>query len=501
VSVFLPWSAAVAGAIAIAALLLALQRLRPAPRTVRLPAAPLWAQAMQHAPARVLDRPLRHWWAYLLALGIALLLWGAFAQPGRDEVEAGGSMTFYLDSSAAMAGDAAPARAQLMADVAATPAARRKVVLGDGSGAVLLRPGEPVGLLARRLEYAGEGGKLDDFAAWLKGASRGSVRYYGHPANFPGEAPDRLAAGFLAASVRDNRGIVTLSAGPAASGAWNRSDVVVRAIDAAGKPLPPDALIFSYDRKAPGADATGRGPDGAIVLSDLAANGAKMTVRLRARDGFAQDDEASITLPLRRTTKVAIGGDAPAVVAQTVARDPALVRSDPDSADVVVNISAAGDTPALRLTRASDHDTIIFAGPGEAAELAGSVDASGIAPWAARAAAGRSAPTVSLDAAGMRGLTLPRALLSGSDDPAAQAAQPILVSRALLWLAGRGDGDARVSAALPGEDTTRAVARSAAESVTARRGALVWPWPVWMLAAALLLLMAEWWLFNRGRMP
>ncbi len=494
----LSWVAAAAGAVVIAGLLLALQRLRPAPRTLRLPAAPLWAQAMQSAPARVLDRRLRQWLAFLLVLAIALLLWGAFAQPGREEAGAGAVTTFYLDSSSAMASEAGQARAQLIADVSATPARLRKVVLGDGSGAVLLRPGEPAGLLARRLENANAASKPGAFGAWLERAPDGLVRYYGLPANLPATLPERVKAGFLAEPVRDNRGIVTLAAGPAASGAWDRADVVVRAIDTAGEPLPPEALTFSRDGRQIEPEALSRGRDGAIILSGLTADGSELTVSLRKRDGFAQDNQATITLPLRCATRVAIGNGTPALVAQTIARDPALVRSDADEADVVVNIAGAEGKPALRVTPAN---AITFSGAGDAADLAASVDASGIAPWAARAATGLPPPIVSLDPAETRALTLPRALLTQGDDPAVQAAQPILVSRALLWLAGRGDGDARTSADVPGEATTRAVAQSSAVKVEALPGASALPLWVWMLGVALVLLMAEWWLFTRRRMP
>jgi len=494
----LSWAAAAAGAVVIAGLLLALQRLRPAPRTIRLPAAPLWAQTMQSAPARVLDRRLRQWLAFLLVLAIALLLWGAFAQPGREEAGAGAVTTFYLDSSSAMASEAEQARAQLIADVSATPARLRKVVLGDGSGAVLLRPGEPVGLLARRLENVTAQGPSHAFDEWLKRTPDGRARYYGLPANLPATLPEHVTAGFLAEPVQDNRGIVTLAAGPAASGAWDRTDVVVRAIDAAGEPLPPRALFFVRDGRQIEPDALRRGPDGAIILSGLAADGSELTVSLSKRDGFAQDDKATITLPLRRATRVAIGNGTPALIAQTIARDPALVRSDADEADVVVNIAGADGKPSLRITPAN---TITFSGAGDATDLAASVDASGIAPWAARAATGLPAPTVSLEPAETRALTLPRSLLSANDDPAVQAAQPILVSRALLWLAGRGDGDARTNADVPGEATTRAVAQATAVKVAAVPGASKWPLWVWMLGVALILLMAEWWLFTRRRMP
>ncbi|RIV89668.1 hypothetical protein D2V17_05795, partial [Aurantiacibacter xanthus] len=106
----LPLWAFALGALAIAGVLLLLQRLRPAPRTIVLPGAMLWAEAIRMAPARVLDRPLRHLWAYLLAVVLAGLLWTAFADPVRTGPDQGAMVTFYLDTGPGMgAGDGAPA--------------------------------------------------------------------------------------------------------------------------------------------------------------------------------------------------------------------------------------------------------------------------------------------------------------------------------------------------------------------------------------------------------
>lgn len=496
----LSWSLAVLGAGGIAALLLLLQRLRPAPRMLRLPAAPLWAQAMRDAPARTFDRRLRHWWAYLLALAIALLLWMVFANPDRSAGAAGEGVTLYLDTSLASESSAAAARAALIADVAELPAGHRKVVLGDGSGAVLLRPDEPVELLSRRLDGVAYDGAPGGFERWLGRAQRGAVRFYGSAADLPAELPDRVVPGFVAGPVPGNRGIVALAAGPAGSGAWDRVDVTVRAINSAGESLSPQALQFRRaGRDLPG-DRAALEPGGAITLADLPADGSELTVALREGDDFEADDGATISLPLRQPVRVALGSGVPALVAQTIARDPALVRSDASEADVFVNGDGARGKPRLRLT---SGDRVVFAGPGDASQLAGSVDASGIAPWAARAGADGPASSASLEDSLVRALTLPARLVSQNEDPAVQSARPILISRALLWLAGRGDGDILPDAAvnLPGEETTRAVGRARQDLAQSEPRAFAWPLLAWLLIAALGFLMVEWWLFTRRRMP
>ena len=497
----MPWGWAALGAAAIAALLLLLQRLRPSPRTIVLPAAALWAEAMRDAPARTFDKRLRHWWAYLLALAIAVCLWMVFANPQQEVADSGAGVTLYLDASPASAPSAGAARAALVADAAALPAAGRTVVLGDGSGAVLLRPGEPIELLPRRLDDTTYDARPNAFERWLARAPVGTIRYYGHAAGLPAAMPERVAPGFLAEPVPGNRGIVALAAGPASSGDWERADVTVRAIDAEGEALSPEGLRFRRDGEDLAADRATRGADGSITLADLPADGSELTVSLRDGDGFEADDSATIALPLRRPARVALGSGVPALVAQTIARDPALVRADASEADVIVNGSGEGAKPSLRLTPSGDR--IVFAGPGSASDLAASVDASGIAPWAARAGADGPAASASLEDSPARALTLPARLVSQNDDPAVQSARPILVSRALLWLAGRSDGDllSETTAMLPGEETTRAVGQTS--QVAAERPSRMFAWPslVWWLGAALALLMVEWWLFTRRRMP
>ncbi len=58
----------IAGALVLAGIVYALQRLRAQPRVLRLPTAGLWAQAMRAAPVRVLGGRFRYWLAYLLIL-------------------------------------------------------------------------------------------------------------------------------------------------------------------------------------------------------------------------------------------------------------------------------------------------------------------------------------------------------------------------------------------------------------------------------------------------
>ncbi|RIV92809.1 hypothetical protein D2V17_01500, partial [Aurantiacibacter xanthus] len=363
-----------------------------------------------------------------------------------------------------------------------------------------LRPGEPAELLTQRLGGVEAGGTVDDFRRWLALRPRGAVRYYGYAAALPAKPNPELEAGFFVDAVADNRGIVALSSGPAASGQWGKVDVMVRAVDAAGHALPAADLRLAVNGTTLPPAALNRLDDGAVLVADLPADGAGFSATLVKGDGFPADDAASVTLPELRPVRVAIGADAPAIVARVVARDPALVRSDADNADVIVGGARDGVLPRLSIERAPAA-ALTFAYPGDAAALARSIDASGIAPWAERAAA-PARPTVTLDQADQRSITIPAALLVENSDPAAQAARPVLVSRMLLWLAGRGPDSAfRDAADLPGEQITRAMARPAPLRVSAEQSRPVLSLLSAVLLACLVLALVEWWLVAKRRIP
>ncbi|MDR6125675.1 hypothetical protein [Sphingomonas sp. SORGH_AS_0438] len=225
------WPVTLAGAAALAGIVYLLQRLRARRRVLRLPTAGLWAQAMREAPVSVLGGRFRYWLAYLLILAIALLIWIAAAHPTWSPAPGGGGMQrFYLDNSALMTGgdDLARAKRALLADVRATPADRREVILGDAVGTRLLAPGESASLLSRRLDMVSAAVRPSAFADWARQVDPATVRYYGAwGAAHPAARSAALRYGYLADPVPGNRGIVALGVTPAASGQAGKADLLV----------------------------------------------------------------------------------------------------------------------------------------------------------------------------------------------------------------------------------------------------------------------------------
>ncbi|MEH3036628.1 MAG: hypothetical protein PGN23_09115 [Sphingomonas adhaesiva] len=528
------WPAALAGAVALAGLLYWLQRLRARRRVVALPTAMLWMQAARAAPVRVLGGRFRYWLAYLLTLAIALLLWFAAAHPQVAATE-GGFRRFYLDSSAVLSGgdDLARAKRALLADVRATPAARREVFSAEGR---LLAPGESASLLSGRLDRVTAAARPSTFADWQARHRDGiETRYYGAWAaarDVPGRTA--LSYGYLADPVPGNRGIVALGVSPAASGAWRDADVLVTLAAAGAARATAADLRWTLDGAAfaPG-EVTALG-GGRYVLRDVAATGAVLRATLDSGDGFPADDVAAVRLPDRRPLRVALLAGTPGAVRAAVQANDSFAVVPVTRAQVVVgNAQAVGgsERPALILTPAGADATFVFAGPGEAenGDLADRLDELGLAQVDAGALATALDRPIGVDVrdAPRRSIAVWGALFDPAAPFARGAAMPAFVAQGLHWL-GRSDGwrpYAKAGAPLPDQSalyglagaprtddtptslidraTTRAVADAGAQpAVTGVAGRLPPDLPfLLLLVAAGLLLGAEWWLFHGGRMP
>ena len=503
----LGWPLVAAGAVVLAALVYALQRLRPQRRVVRLPAASLWAQAMRDTPVRVLGGRFRQWPAYLLILAIALLLWVAAAQPQWGPAAGRGRQIFYLDNSALLTGGGrwAAAKRALLADVRAVAADRREVLLGDAVAARLLLPGESVSLLSRRLDMVRPEARPSRFADWLPNAGDVQVRYYGGSPLRDG----RVAYGYLPDPVPGNRGIVALGVEPARSGAVAKADLLVAVAAANATVSSPDDLRWTLDGRSFRPSRIEPLGEGRYLLPDIEAAGQEVGVTLVPGDGYAADDAASLRLPDRRPLRVALLAGTPATLRAAVAADASLTVVPLAQAQVAIGDSRAvaqAKLPALAIADpTAQRQAFVFAGPGEAArgDLTARLDELGLREVDAAALADALRRPIGVD---LRDATERRVGIWGSvfapDTPFVDsAAMPLLVSRSLHWLGGTPAWQSRDPAALTDRTTTLAAAGPASGMVRPLDGT-GWPnLPVLaLLTAALAMLGVEWWLVQRGRM-
>lgn len=449
---FSSWLVA-AGAVVLAGLLFALNRLRTRDRVVRRATASFWQQAVRAAHPTILVERFRRWPAYLLALAIALLLWLGAAGPRQADVPGDVMHVFYLDAAAPMlSGDAfAEAKRALIADVGAVPATRRIVHVGDADNSTVLLPGEPVSLLAKRLEGVRATPRSSGFAAWAaRGASDGAsrqsiaVRYYGSASaaaearsSLPASA--RLATGYLVAPVPGNRGIVAFGASPAASGAWDKADVSIEAVAADGTAIEADML------KIDGLGAARIEPlgKGRFIVRGIPADGRRVSVSLSG-DAFPADDRAVMTLPLRRAISVALSPAVPETIRAVVRFDPGVAVVPAERADVIVR--RAGETfgtgrPALILSDPGTQADTFLIGSKDAddrAALADGLDELGLADLdAARLADDLRRPVaVGFRSTPVRTISVWADLFDGSASFAGSRAMPLFVTQGIHWLAG-----------------------------------------------------------------
>ncbi|MCD9005877.1 hypothetical protein LDO31_06430 [Luteimonas sp. XNQY3] len=571
-----PAAVVVLGGLLIAAALYLLQQLRVRPRVLRLPAAALWRQAAGEMPPRVLRQRFRNWMAYLLALLIALLLWLAAAGPEAAAPQDGRAHLFYLDASARMMDGEAFARARraLLADVATVPAGRREVYLGDAWNSKLLDADERSALLSGRLDGIEAGAHPSAFAPWLAemaaragAGAEATVHYYG-AASVARDAGAKLPEHFtlvhgpLAGAVADNRGIVNLGAAPAASGAWDRVDVLLETAASGTRPVGVEALRISLDGKEIDPAAAVALKPGRFLLQDLDADGGELAVDLREGDGFAADDSAALRLPQRRRIAVAATAGVPPVVRDVLAVDPALRLGEAGDAEVLVRLDSEPDVqdrPALVLTGpASQAAAFVFAYRGDAERAALADDLArpgagrlGLARMDATALADRLGREIAIDLqpAARRSVSVWGELFAEDAGFAGSAAMPLFVSQSLRWLAGQpawipyaqagrplpdqsalhgqvedtvllerrlggsgvylGEagaqrlGERPLAVSLVDRQATLAAAEAipGMETAAAPGARASGRFVTWLLLAAGLLLALEWVLFQRGRMP
>lgn len=548
------------GGLVLTALLIGLQRLRVQRQVVRVATTLFWQAAAQAAPSRVLHQRFRHWLAFLLVLAIAWLLWLAGARPALTPAPGTHPEVFYLDATAAMtAGDRfAEARRALIADASAVPAARRIVYLGDAYGTRLLAPGEDIALLPRRLAGVRPAAIPARFGDWIAarradGTTLANLHYYGAAATLAAMPGVEVRQGYIAPPIRGNRGIVAIGAVPAASGAWDKADLVVRVAADRGTSLP--RPVFTRDGRPLAAPAEPAGT-GRFLLRDLPADGSRIEVRLPGSDAFPADDRAALRLPNRAPIRVALQPGVPGPIRSAIAVDPALRPVAAADADVVIRTAgdaAAPGKPALLLQPAAAQPAAFrftYVAGAPSPDLGDALDQLGLGQFDAVALADALHRPVSIEIAPgkVRTVAVWRELFDPAGSFARSQSLPLFVAQSLRWLAAPapwfpyaaaggtladlGQGDAlaetpalaaqRLGGAIaldqPGETRTGGVpvtvtladpattlGMAATLPGNADRSAppalpLDLPFTLALITAALLLA-GEWVLFQRGRLP
>lgn len=373
----LPLAAVIAGAIALALSLFLLQWLRSRTKVIQVATSQFWQQALQQAPARVWWQKFRYLLAWLLSVAIALLLWLALS--GVQLSGSGNTPTafYFIDSSAAMtaAEHFVDAKQQLRHDVAASDSQHRQVWLGGAVATLLLNSGDNNALLSAKLANIDAQIQSSSWSQWLVALRQDTaddaavdVYYYG-----PSLSRSELAAipsnitlhnRYVAPAITHNLGIVALGQTPAQSGLWGKVDVQFSLYASDDRPLTAQLVKFALDGQwFQPANIRALGA-GRFVIADLDVANApqQLQLSLATSDDFSADDSASLMLASLPVVRVQLGENLPAWLNQLFSVDSGINLVS-DNADVAVCASVASCSNArARLVLDADSNVAHYVG-------------------------------------------------------------------------------------------------------------------------------------------
>ncbi|QSX34143.1 BatA domain-containing protein [Shewanella avicenniae] len=349
----LPFVAVIAGAMLLAIALFALQFLRPRTKVVTVATAQFWQQAAQQAPARVLWQKFHYWLALLLSIAIALLLWGALSGMHRSQTQQPVLALYFIDNSVAMQANTRlrDAKKQLLQDVAISQAEQRQVWVGDASAMLLLDQQDNNALLGPKLVSVAASAHQSVFQQWLSlmlqqhPTEAIKLYYYGAPfwgkqlAELPSQVT--LHPRYLAPALSHNLAIVSLGQAPAQSGLWGKVDVSFGLYASDERPLSANMVQFSLDGYwLQPTDIRALG-DGKFMIRDLDVASApqQLQLTLASDDEFSADNTATLTLASMPVIKLQLASNTPAWLHTLVRLDRGVTLVDAD-ADVAVCLSA-----------------------------------------------------------------------------------------------------------------------------------------------------------------
>ncbi len=538
-------AAFVLGLAAIAGVLYLLQRLRIRYREVEVVTTLFWKQAVEETRARALVRRFRHPLAYLLALAIGALVWLALAEPRPDRDDKI-DYVLLLDGSAGMGwGDRFErAKTLLEKEAGRLPAERRRVYFCGAGARLVLDRGEEPYLLGPRLEELSPVPCPASIERELL-SLRSTAPATGLKVLVVGDAPiseaaiDALPNHVEVKRLRapdtprleNNRGITAIGVSEAASGAFDQVDVMV---DFAGEAAP----VFSAtlgDRplaQSPVAE------HGLFFWRNIPAHGDVLEIALAPGDLLPIDDSARITLPARSALSVSLGEGVDPRFHMLVEADPGLAATESGTPATVAIGVADSDLPTIEIVT-GNAISVLYDEADSRSDTEDRFASAGLDRVGRKVSSNGGGDgqfqLVASYLPGTRRIVRIGANLLGDDyDFGRSSAFPIFVSEAIRWLAGADPvqpfatagerlvvsdqlsiAGARFAPPHAGDFQTVA-GQTLAVSVptytpeaddpldTVASAAGSGPWPAiasWCILTVLVLVGAEWWLFQKGRIP
>lgn len=425
------------GAVVIGLALWALQRLRVQHREVEVITTLFWQAALKETRARVFVRRFRHWPAWLLLFAICTLLWMLFAQPLITPADSRQHVVL-VDWSATP--DQREAALEVATEtIKGLPKTSRELIAVDVKMQTLLSNSEDVYLATARAEsiadQSGPNGMesaIEALAARSSESQPLSIHLIGEPEieqAFLEMLPESVQIQKVPFEDAEDTEVQLTSLGyaDAKSGIWNRVDVRFT-IDSA-KELNGSGLQVQIDGQTPSNSLQELRED-VFELVDLPARGQTFSVQIQGAS------LGQLTLPMREPTRIAIEDGVPTLLRELIALDPSL-EIVANEADVSVGFSEACDlklssqeTAAFEIVSNQEDPNAALADLIDELALT-QIDATSLAQQAGQVI------DVQVQSGAKRKIALWESLFTPTFDFAQSRACPIFVSRSIRWLANK----------------------------------------------------------------
>ena len=520
-------TAVVLGGIGVLAVLLGiLQRLRVQHREIEVVSTLFWQAAVEETRARVFVKRFRHWPAWLLIVTIASCLWLLFAGPrwiGNESMQ----HVVLLDGSVTDSETRDADFVLATSHASGLPLMHREVVSAGSRLETLVRPGELVELGALRVNPDQSPGStglewaLDALASRASAERPMTIHVIGDveiDARYLDALPAELSVYRIERGATEDRPLLqSLGLSNSASGNWQTVDVLFSPADSEGFDVG-DLNITLSDKTIPvGIVSVG---DGEYLIEEVPAMGGILRLKHKG------NEIGAITLPQRERIKVAFENGTPEVLKQLVLLDPACIEAA-DSVDLVVGTSEDAD---LRLVSEEQSAFEIGSENGDAEsalqELVAELSLRQIDANALAAESGRLID-VQVIANDRRRISLWKNLFTGKYNFLQSRAGPIFVARAIRWLAQQpklvpwAEPGMRLPEARPVFERVTGDVATASDGRRFQATRLTRPTRsvgkvnesprlnsfaglgigTWIGLLVVILLVTEWGLYQRGRMP
>ena len=503
-----------------------LQRLRVQHREVTVLSTLFWQSAVEETRARVFVKRFRHWPAWVLLVAIASLLWMLLARPQSTSFDSTQHVVL-IDRSVEDDEIRADDFELAIQRAASLPTSARQVIAVDNHLQTLLAAGEPTELASPRIDHdqasapQGIQWAIETLSSRASDKEPLAIHVVGDAQveqRFLDEIDDNVTVYRI-----DREGppkeirLATLGVADSASQQWNQVDVSIgfdpqQEVDSSQLAITLDGETYagSLQKIAPST----------FQLSGVAASGQVLSV---LRNGQRL---GSLTLPNRQPIRVSLDAGVPETLRELVQLDSAC-QIVANGADVRIGTTADAN---LRLSTDDQSAFLIESDDADPnATFAELIDTLALRQIDATAIANQSGSIVDVQVVPgvKRSVAIWQKLFTSSFDFQESRACPILVARAIRWIANRPpmvpwaqQGERLPVAAAPLDRAIRSTTTTGdgREVQTTRLAATVnhpaqlaaspaagllsqIGLPTWLGLLVSMLLVGEWVLYQRGRLP